>query len=103
MLSANMRRTNLLLLVIESSSAKLLSLHALEHSTGSERVDVLGLRAVGVIICMITRDFSVISMTSQASLSLSLSATQKSLMHNIGSASALPIMQLFLLYFTLSW
>ena len=43
------------------------------------------------IICMITRDFSVISMTSQASLSLSLS--QKSLTHIIiGSASALPIM-----------
>ena len=42
-------------------------------STGSERVDALGLRAVEVIICMITRDFSVISMTSQASLSLSLS------------------------------
>ena len=39
----------------------------------SERVDELGLRAVEVIICMITRDFSVISMTSQASLSLSLS------------------------------
>ena len=36
-----------------------------------------------------TRDFSVISMTSQASLSLYLS--QKSLTHNIGSASALPI------------
>ena len=44
-----------------------------ERSTGSERVDALGLRAVEVIICMITRDFSVISMTSQASLSLSLS------------------------------
>ena len=55
-----------------------LSLHALrrvERSTGSEseRVDALGLRAVEVIICMITRDFSVISMTSQASLSLSTS------------------------------
>ena len=50
-----------------------LSLHALEHSTGSERVDASGLRAVEVTICMITRDFSVISMTSQASLSLSLS------------------------------
>ena len=46
-----------------------------ERSTGPEleRVDALGLRAVDVIICMITRDFSVISMTSQASLSLSLS------------------------------
>ena len=53
----------------------------------------VGLRAVEVIICMITRDFSVISMTSQASLSLSLSLSlsQKSLTHNIGSASALPI------------
>ena len=46
-----------------------------ERSTGSERVDALtlGLRAAEVIIRMITRDFSVISMTSQASLSLSLS------------------------------
>ena len=64
----------------------------------SERVDALGLRSVEVIICMITRDFSVISMTSQASLSLSLSLSlsplsQKSLTHNIGSASALPIMR----------
>ena len=49
-----------------------------ERSTGSEseRVDALGLRAVEVIICMITRDFSVISMTSQASLSLSLPLTK---------------------------
>ena len=46
-----------------------------EHS---ERVDALGLRVVEVIICMITRDFSVISMTSQASLSLSLSPSHKS-------------------------
>ena len=74
-----------------------LFLHALRSSSarhaGSERVDALGLRAVEVIICMITRDFSVISMTSQASLSLSLSLSlsQKSLTHNIGSASALPI------------
>ena len=67
-----------------------------ERSTGSEseRVDELGLRAVEVIICMITRDFSVISMTSQASLSLSLYLSQKSLTHNIGSASALPIINL---------
>ena len=42
----------------------------------SERGDALGLRAVEVIICMITRDFSVISMTSQASLSLSLPLTK---------------------------
>ena len=42
----------------------------------SERVAALGLRAVEVIICMITRDFSVISMTSQASLSLSLPLTK---------------------------
>ena len=47
-----------------------------ERSTGSECVDALGLRAVEVIICMITRDFSVISMTSQASLSLSLPLTK---------------------------
>ena len=61
---------------IERSSAKLLVFTCtskFERSTGSECVDVLGLRAVEVIICMITRDFSVISMTSQASLSLSLS------------------------------
>ena len=63
---------------IERSSAKLLvftctSKFELLRSIGSERVDALGLRAVEVIICMITRDFSVISMTSQASLSLSLS------------------------------
>ena len=68
---------------------------ALDKGSESERVDALGLRAVEVIICMITRDFSVISMTSQASLSLSLSLSlsqlQKSLTHNIGSASALPI------------
>ena len=42
----------------------------------TRRVDALGLRAVEVIICMITRDFSVISMTSQASLSLSLPLTK---------------------------
>ena len=63
---------------IERSSAKLLVFACtskVEHSTGSEseRVDALGLRAFQEIICMITRDFSVISMTSQASLSLSLS------------------------------
>ena len=62
---------------IERSSAKLLVFTCtskLERSTGSESdaVDALGLRAVEVIICMITRDFSVISMTSQASLSLPL-------------------------------
>ena len=84
-----------------SQAPSSLSLHActskFERSTGSEseRVDALGLRAVEVIICMITRDFSVISMTSQASLSLSLSLSlsQKSLTHNIGSASALPIIR----------
>ena len=70
-----------------------LSVH--EHSTGSGRVDTLGLRAVEVIICMITRDFSVISIdVTGVSLSLSLSLSQKSLTHNIGSASALPIMTL---------
>ena len=64
---------------IERSSAKLLVLTCtskFERSTGSERVDALGLRAVEVLICMITRDFSVISMTSQASLSLSLPLTK---------------------------
>ena len=65
-----------------------------EHSTGSERVDALGRRAVEVIICMITRDFSVISNdVTGVSLSLSLSLSQKSLTHNIGSASALPIIR----------
>ena len=67
-----------------------------EHSTGSERVDALG-RAVEAIICMITRDFSVISIDVTGvslSLSLSLSLSQKSLTHNIGSASALPIITL---------
>ena len=56
-----------------------LSLHALRVDRSSsarqaqtERVDALVLRSVEVIICMIIRDFSVISMTSQASLSLSL-------------------------------
>ena len=50
------------------------SLHALKHSTGSEGVDALGRRAVEVIICMITRDFSVISNdVTGVSLSLSLS------------------------------
>ena len=45
-----------------------------EQSTGSERVDAFGLRAVEVIICMITRDFSVISIDiTGVSLSLSLS------------------------------
>ena len=82
---------------IERSSAQLLVFTCtskFERSTGSsesDAVDALGLCAVEVIICMITRDFSVISMTSQASLSLSLSLSQKSLTHNIGSASALPI------------
>ena len=64
---------------IERSSAKLLVFTCtskFERSTGSERVDALGQRAVEVIICMITRDFSVISMTSQASLSLSLPLTK---------------------------
>ena len=50
----------------------------------------LGLRAVEVVICMITRDFSVISI-DVTGVSLSLSLSQKSLTHNIGSASALPM------------
>ena len=54
----------------------------------SERVDALGLRAVEVIICMITqRDINDVT-----GVSLSLSLSKKSLTHNIGSASALPIM-----------
>ena len=81
----------------QSPSSLSTSLHALKHSTsGSERVDALGRRAVEVIICMITRDFSVISndVTGVSlSLSLSLSLSQKSLTHNIGSASALPIIR----------
>ena len=50
-----------------------------EHSTGSERVDALGRRrrAVEVIICMITRDFSVIS-NDVTGVSLSLSPSHKS-------------------------
>ena len=66
---------------VDRSNAKLLVFTCtlkFERSTGSEseRVEALGLRAVEVIICMITRDFSVISMTSQASLSLSLPLTK---------------------------
>ena len=70
---------------IELSSANLALLvftimhfevRALDRLRRSERVDALGRRAVEVIICMITRDFSVISMTSQASLSLSLPLTK---------------------------
>ena len=52
------------------SSLSLHAVRALDRLRTRRRV---GLRAVEVIICMITRDFSVISMTSQASLSLSLS------------------------------
>ena len=65
---------------IERSSAKLLVLHALRSSSARQAQSqnastrfAFCRRAVEVIICMITRDFSVISMTSQASLSLSLS------------------------------
>ena len=73
-----------------SAQAPCLYMH-FEHSTGSDSVWVRTCRRVWaeVIICMITRDFSVISMTSQVSLSLYYS--QKSLTHNIGSAFALPI------------
>ena len=70
-------------------------------SSESERADALGLRDVEVIICMITCDFSVISI-DVTGVSLSLYYyyhyyyyyyyySQKSLTHNIGSASALPI------------
>ena len=51
-------------------------LHALEHLTGSdsERVDALGLRAAEVIVGMITRDFSVITIdVPGVSLSIPLS------------------------------
>ena len=90
--SSFINHSTLLLSRALKRQAPLLYMH-FEHSTGSERVDAKGRRAVEVIICMITRDFRVISMTSQASLSLSLSLSlsQKSLTHNIGSASALPI------------
>ena len=70
-----------------------LSLHALGHSTGSERVDAFGLRVVEVIICMIIRDSAWYRLTSQASLSFSLYYSQESLTHNIGSASAPPIIR----------
>ena len=69
-------------LLLERSSAKLLVFYA---STRSRR-------AVEEIICMITRDFSVISIdVTGVSLSLSLYYSQKSLTHNIGNASAFPI------------
>ena len=80
------RQAPCLLHALRSSSAR-----QAQTQSESERVDALGLHAVEVIICMITRDFSVTSMTSQASLSLYLS--QKSLTHNIWSASALPIIK----------
>ena len=77
------------------SSAKLLtlSLHALEHSTASERADALGLRAAEVIICMITCDFSVIlidvtSVSLSLSIHLSPSTTHKS--HSRAIYQALP-------------
>ena len=76
----------------QAPSSLSLQCHAL-RSSSARQAQTLGQRAVEVIICMITRDFSVISMTSQASLSLSLPlrVSQKSLTHNTGSASALPI------------
>ena len=95
-------------LLLERSSAKLLVFyagspannHALEHSTGSAKLLVFyasrSRRAVEVIICMITRDFSVISIDVTGvslSLSLSLYYSQKSLTHNIGNASAFPIIK----------
>ena len=67
-------------LLLERSSAKLLVFYA---STRSRR-------AVEVIICMITRDFSVISI-DVTGVSLSLYHSQKSLTHNIGNATAFPI------------
>ena len=63
-------------MLLERSSAKLLVLHALEHSTGSERVDALGRRAVEVIIVhdhsRFQRDIDYVTGVS-LSLSLSLS------------------------------
>ena len=48
----------------------------IEHLTGSERVDTKGLRAAEVIISMITRDFSVISIgVTGVSLFISVSTT----------------------------
>ena len=84
---------------IERSSAKLLvRLHALRSSSTrqaqSERVDALGRRTVEVRgnhmddHSRFQRD---INDVTGVSLSLSLSLSQKSLTHNIGSASALPI------------
>ena len=59
-----------------------------EHSTGSERVDALGLRAVEVIICMITRDFSVISIdVTGVSLSLPLTKVTHAQYRKRGSPS----------------
>ena len=69
-------------LLLERSSAKLLAFYA---STRSRR-------AVEVIIRMITRDFSVDIDWRHRRLSLSLYYSQKSLTHNIGNASAFPIM-----------
>ena len=76
-------------LLLERSSAKLLVFYHVYASTRSRR-------AVEVIICMITRDFSVISIDVTGvslSLSLSLYYSQKSLTHNIGNASAFPIIK----------
>ena len=63
-------------LLLECSSAKLLVFTCTRtlDRLGSERVDAFGLRAVEVIICMITRDFSVISI-DVTGVSLSLSTT----------------------------
>ena len=56
----------------QAPSSLSLQCHAL-RSSSARQAQTLGRRAIEVIICMITRDFSVISMTSQASLSLSTS------------------------------
>ena len=75
--------TLLLNRALKASSAKLLVFTCTIRSSSARQAQsqnastyALGLRAVEVIICMITRDFSVISMTSQASLSLFLSLTK---------------------------
>ena len=78
------------------------SLHALKHSTGSERVDALGRRAVEVIMIHM-HDHSRFQRDIEwrhRRLSLSLSLSQKSLTHNIGSASALPIIKVCILTWT---
>ena len=84
---------------IERSSAKLLVFTCtskFERSTGSEseseRVDALGLRAVEeIMIHMHDHSRFQRDINDVTGVSLSLYLSQKLLTHNIGSASALPI------------